>query len=199
MFYHNSADNSIEIDYPWFRPICAKLTFDEDERKYTFAFNKNYLRVCQLIGGGWRPVSILRTLLQMNLIRNNMLMLHGGVVRIGNEGILMPSVENTGKTKTVWMLAKRGAQYVTDEYSILDSDGHCYGIPSSSSLSAATANAVGINVTRRERASLSLAGLRGKILTVHFSSGGARIDPSRFFKICSETDLNQIAIIQHSK
>ena len=109
MFYHNSADNSIEIDYPWFRPICAKLSFDEDERKYTFAFNKNYLRVCQLIGGGWRPISILRTLLQMNLIRNNMLMLHGGVVRIGNEGILMPSVENKCKTKTVWMLAKRGA------------------------------------------------------------------------------------------
>ena len=54
-------------------------------------------------------------------------------------------------------------------------------------------------MTRRERASLSLAGLRGKVLTVHFSSGGARIDPGRFFKICSETDLNQIAIIQNGK
>jgi len=197
MFYHNSSDNSIEVDYPWFRPICAKLTFDEDNRRYTFAFNKNYLRVSRFIGGGWRPISILRTLLQMNLVRNNMLMMHGGVVRIGDEGILMPSVENTGKTKTVWMLAKRGAQYVTDEYSIIDSEGHCYGIPSSSSLTPATATAVGLNVTRREKTALILAGLKGKALTVHFTSGGMRMDPNRFFKICSETHLNRIAIIQN--
>ncbi len=197
MFYHNSADNSIEFDYPWFRRICAKLTISKDGRELVFLFNKNYLRMCAMIGGGWRPISILRAFLQVNLIQNQMVMVHAGVVAIDDEGILMPSVENTGKTTTVWMLAKRGANFITDEYSILDFDGQCYGIASSSSISPATARMVGLKISLREKILLALAGLRGKILTVHFTPGGISIYPERFFSICRKTRIKTVAIIEN--
>lgn len=197
MFYRDVHDDSIEFDYPWLRPICAKLTFSENLRRYTFSFNKNYFRVSQAIGQGWRLVSIFRNLLQVNLVRHKMIMLHGGVVRIGDKGFLMPSVENTGKTTTVWMLAKRGAHFVTDEHSIHDMDGWCYGIPSSSSVTPATARAVGLELGKRERMALALAGLKGGVLTVHFTSGGIGVYPERFFKVSKKTRISRIVIIQN--
>lgn len=196
MFYYNRSHNSIEVDYPWFKPICAKLTLSEEERRYVFSFNRNYLRVSKLIGGGWRLISIMRALLQMDLVRNDMIVIHGGGVRIGEEGILMPSVENTGKTSTVWMLARHGAGFITDEYSILDKHGQCYGIAGNSSVTPATARALGLKLPRRKRIPLALAGLKGKILTVHFSSGGTNLSPDGFFRICDKTRITRLAIIQ---
>ena len=133
----------------------------------------------------------------MNLVRNNMAIIHGGVVRIGQQGFLIPSVENTGKTTTVWLLAKHGAQFITDEYSILDRDGQCYGIPGNSSLTRSTANAVGLKLERKTKIRLMLADIKGKILTVHFSSGATSLSPGRFFKMCDKTMVTGFTIIQN--
>jgi len=197
MFYHDQVDNSIEVDYPWVRPICAKLVFSDEERNCLFLFNGNYMKVSRLVGGCWRLISIMRALLQMNLIRSNMILVHGGVVRIGGQGILIPGVENTGKTTTVWSLAKNGAQFVTDEYSIFDEDGQSYGIPGNSSLTKTTARAIGLKFRRSERVLLTLADIKGKVLTIHLSSGATSVPPERFFKICGKTLVSASTIIQN--
>ena len=197
MLYHNPHDNSIEFDYQWFVPISAKLSFLKNPPGYVFSFNRNYLRVSQLVGGGWTLVSIFRSLLQMTLVRKRMLMLYGGAINIGDRGILFPAVENIGKTTTAWMLAKRGARYVTDEYVILDTEGRCYGIPCSSFLTPTTIKTVGLKLARGEKIALALNYLKGRILTIHLSSGGTAIDPDRFFKVCSAMKVNKLAIIQN--
>jgi len=197
MFYHDPVENSIEIDYPWFRPICAKLVFSEDGRNCLFLFNGNYMKVSRLVGGCWRLISIMRSVLQMNLIRNNMILVHGGVVRIGEHGFLIPGVENTGKTMTVWSLAKNGALFVTDEYSIFDEDGQSYGIPGDSSLTKSTARAIGLRFRTSERVLLGLADIKGKLLTIHLSSGAKSVAPERFFKTCDKTLVSASTIIQN--
>ncbi len=197
MFYHNSVDNSIEIDYPWVRPICARLTLSDEEQSCLFLFNRNYMRVSRLVGGCWRPISIMKAILQMNLIRNNLILVHGGVVRIGGLGFLIPGAENTGKTSTVWALAKNGAQFVTDEYSIFDADGQSFGIPGTSSLTKPTVRALGLNFRRSERVLSTLADIRGKVLTIHLSSGGTPVSPEKFFKTCNKTRVSVSTIIQN--
>ncbi len=197
MFYRDPHDDSIELDYPWLVPIRATLAFQEKPPRYNFSFNRNYLRVSQIIGGGWRLLNTFRSLLQLYLIRKNMLMLHGAAIKIGDAGILIPAIENTGKTTTAWMLARRGAQFGTDEHVIVDRDGGCYCIPGSSSITRTTARAVNIPLSTREKISLLLNHLKGKLLTVHLTSGGIGVYPQRMFSLCSEMKLAKIAIIQN--
>ncbi len=197
MFYRNSHDDSIELDYPWFIPVRAKLGIQDNPPRYDFSFNRNYLRVSPIIGGGWRLLSIFRSLVQLYLVQRNMLMLHGAAIKIGDTGILIPAIENTGKTTTAWMLARRGAQFGTDEHVIVDQDGGCHCIPGSSSITLTTARAVNIPLSTREKISLLLNYLKGKLLTVHFTSGGIGVYPQRMFPLCSEMELTKIAIIQN--
>jgi len=133
----------------------------------------------------------------MALLQNGMMLFFGALVKIADGGILIPGIENTGKTNTAWALAKRGALFVTDEYSILNSEGLCYGIPCSSFMTPATVKALGLKLTRKRKLVLALNSLKGKVLTVHLRSGRTAIYPDQFFKVCSKVKVNKVVIIQN--
>src|SRR6266571_6293126 len=98
MLYHNAQDNSIEFSYPWIRPVVAKLVFSRDNSNYTFSFNKNYLRFSKIVAEGWELIDVFRSLLQISLLSTGMYMVHGAAISFGQEGVLIPSFGNTGKT-----------------------------------------------------------------------------------------------------
>ncbi len=196
MLYNNAADNSIEFDYPWLRPICAKLIF-EDRDGFSFYFNKNYLRFSNLVGGGWDLIRVFRSLLQVNLIKRGMYMFHAAAVKLGEDGIIIPSFSNTGKTWTAWMLAKRGAQYLSDESPILNSDGSCLGFPCSSHLSPRLINELGRRLTKRQTLSLIFNGIKAKLLSHKFAQSGIRVFPSDIFEVCERGQITKVVFIQH--
>jgi hypothetical protein len=49
--------------------------------------------------------------------------IHAGVVRVGDHGLLLPGSTHSGKTTLVAELVRGGAEYYSDEYAVIDSDG----------------------------------------------------------------------------
>jgi len=124
-------------------------------------------------------------------------MVHGAVVVLGEEGILIPSFGNTGKTTTSWMLAIRGARFVTDEFAILDSEGMCFGFPCSSLVTSRLVRASGIQLTNRQSVSLHLNGIRSKLLSSRFAPGGVKLYPDKFFRTSERVAITRIVFIQN--
>lgn len=197
MFYHNSEENATEFSYPWLAQICAKLVVAEDYSEYKFYFNRNYLRFSNIVAEGWELVDVLRSTLLVSLIRNGMYMVHGAAVRIEQEGILIPSFGNTGKTTTAWMLAKRGADFLTDEFAIIDADRRCYGFPCSSLVSSDLVKAIGLKLTVWQSASLRFNQVKSKLLSTRFAPGGIKAYPDQFFKTHDKADIDKIVFIQN--
>ena len=197
MLHFNSQDNSIEFSYPWFTSIVAKLVFTEDGSQFTFSFNKNYLRFSNVVAEGWEVIDVFRSLLQLSLISRGMQMVHAAAVSLGDEGILIPTFGNTGKTTTAWMLAKRGAGFVTDEFAILDSEGRCFGFPCSSLVSAGLVKAADLRLTRRQSISLRIRDARSRILSTRFAPGGVKLYPDDIFKTRDRVEITSLAFIQN--
>ncbi len=196
MLYYNPSDACVEFNYPWIRPICAKL-LRNDQTRFDFFFNKNYLRFSNIVAEGWELIDIFRSLLLLSLIRSRKYMIHGAAIEIGQEGILIPSFGNTGKTTTSWMLAKRGAKFLTDEFAILDEEGQCFGFPCSSLVSSALAREAGLGLSIRQRSSLFLNDFRSRILSTRFFPGGVKLRPDEHFKICEATGIDKVVFIQN--
>lgn len=196
MLYFNSRENAIEFNYPWIMPISAKLVFSDDSN-YTFYFNKNYLRFSNIVAEGWELIDIFRSLLLVALIKAGMYMVHGAAISLGQEGILIPSFGNTGKTTTSWMLAKRGAGFLTDEFAILDSEGNCFGFPCSSLVSSGLIRMVGLRLTKRQGLSLRLNNLKSKILSSRFAFGGVKLYPDHFFQTRDSAVITRVVFIQN--
>ncbi len=194
MLFYNRKDGSVEFRYPWFKPICAKLEFLD--QGFRFTFNKHYLRFSNILAEGWELIDIFRSTLLSLLVRNQKYMIHGAAVRLGDEGILLPAWGNTGKTSTSWMLAKRGAEFLTDEFAIIDS-GYCYGLPCSSLVSGKTATRFGVKLSWNEHARLFLNDARSKILSSRYAPGGIKIYPDKLFKVCEKAKITQLAIIEN--
>ncbi len=171
MLYHNAQDNSIEFSYPWIAPVVAKLVFAENNSNYVFSFNSNYLRFSKIVAEGWELIDIFRSLLQISLMATGMYVIHAAAISFGEEGILVPSFGNTGKTTTAWMLAKRGAEFLTDEFAVLDLQGNCYGFPCSSLVSGQLVKAAELQLTRKQGVSLWLRELKSKMLSTRFAPG----------------------------
>ena len=197
MLHYNPSDNSIEFDYPWFRPICAKLIFQNELQTYTFLFNKNYLRLSNIVAEGWELIDVLRSILVVSLLRNGLYMVHAAAVKIGDRGVLIPAFGNTGKTTTAWMLASRGAEFLTDEFAILDSDGNCFGFPCSSLLSPSSLKALGIRLRRRQNLSLALSQFKSRVFSSRFVPGGIKLHPDSFFRISPKVPVSFVAILQN--
>jgi len=197
MLRWNSQDDSIEFSYPWIAPIAAKLVFSDDTSEYTFTFNKNYLRFSKIVAEGWELIDIFRSILQLALIERGMYMVHGAAVSLGEEGILIPSFGNTGKTTTAWMLAGRGAGFVTDEFAILDSECRCFGFPCSSLVSAGLVKSAGLRLTKKQTLSLRARDARSKILSTRFAPGGVKLYPDDNFKTCDRVAITRLAFIQN--
>lgn len=54
---------------------------------------------------------------------------HAGAVLWGERALLLPGVTHTGKSSLVAELLRRGATYFSDEYALIDSDGHVHPYP----------------------------------------------------------------------
>jgi hypothetical protein len=197
MLHYNPSDNSVEFDYPWFRPICAKLISQNELQTYTFLFNKNYFRLSNIVAEGWELIDVLRSILVVSLLRNGLYMVHAAAVKIGDRGVLIPAFGNTGKTTTAWMLANRGAEFLTDEFAIIDSDGNCYGFPCSSLLSPSSVKALGIRIGRGQSLSLTLNQFKSRVLSSRFAPGGIKLNPDSIFKISSKAPISLVAILQN--
>jgi len=83
------------------------------------------------------------------------LFVHAGVVRIGDRAILLPGKSFSGKTTLVAALVRAGAEYWSDEYAALDTDGLVHPYPKPKSAGNAGGEA-------EEHAVESLAGRPGK-------------------------------------
>jgi hypothetical protein len=67
--------------------------------------------------------SLLRPSINSLLVPKGMILAHGGAVSI--EGKVLLFLGESGKTSLTLELLSRGARFMADEYSILDSDGMC--------------------------------------------------------------------------
>ena len=197
MLYHNTQDDFIEFSYPWIRPVVAKLVFDDDNLGYKLSFNKNYLRFSKLVGEGWELIDAFRSLLQLSLIQQSMYMIHGAAISLGEEGILIPSFGNTGKTTTSWILARKGAGFVTDEFAILDSEGRCFGFPCSSIVSAGLVKTAGVALTKKQSLLLKMRDMKSKILSTRFAQGGVKLHPDEIFETRDRVAITRLAFIQN--
>jgi hypothetical protein len=54
---------------------------------------------------------------------------HAGMVRIGGQAVLLPGGTNVGKSALVAELLRRGAEYLSDEYALIDADGQAHPYP----------------------------------------------------------------------
>src|SRR2546427_747316 len=195
MLGYDAQTNSVEFSYPWIRPICARLT--SRQNGFTFSFNKNYLRFSNFVGGGWELDGIFRSILMVFLIRSGLYMVHGASVKLDEEGILIPSFANTGKTTTSWTLARQGAKYLTDELSVIDPRRNCFSFPCSSLVTARLAQSLDLDVTKKQKLSLRLNDLKSKLLSARFAPGGVRLYPDHFFEVCDLARIAKIAFIQN--
>ncbi len=150
-----------------------------------------------LVAEGWELIDVFRSLLLTSLIQQGMYMNHGAAVRINEECILIPSFGNTGKTSTSWMLAKRGAEFLTDEFAILDDKANCYGLPCSSLLSSSVISYLKLSLTGREKLSLRLNDAKSKIFSTRFAPGGIKIYPDRVFKLSDKAKVTKMVFIQN--
>ena len=54
---------------------------------------------------------------------------HAGMVKINGQGLLLPGKTNAGKSALVAELLRQGAEYLSDEYAILDAEGRAHAYP----------------------------------------------------------------------
>ena len=195
MLGYDAETDSVEFSYPWIRPVCARLTFGREG--FQFVFNKNYVRFSNIVSEGWEVIDVFRSLLMVSLIRSGKYMAHGAAVKLGDEGILIPSFANTGKTTAAWMLCRRGAKYLTDELAVLDSDGNCLSLPCSSLVTSGLAKSLELNLTQKQKLSLRIGRLKSKLLSARFASGGVRLYPQNFFDVCDDVRITKVAFLQN--
>ncbi len=195
MFYHQPGNATIEFMYPWFKPICAKLEFKNDG--FEFRFNKRYLHFSNIVAEGWELIDVFRSFLMIYLMARKMYMIHAAAVKIDRDGILFPAWGNTGKTTTSWMLAKNGANFLTDEFAILDAEGNCYGLPCSSLLSRGSVTRFGLQLSSMQKTRLLFSDLKSKIVSSRFAPGGLKVYPDELFATCDAAKITKLAIIQN--
>ena len=194
MLGYDPGTDSVEFAYPWIRPVRAKLTFDPNS--FQFSFNKNYLRF-SIIADQWEVIDVFRSILMVYLIRSGSYMVHGAAIKLGDDGILVPSFANTGKTTAAWMLAKRGAKYLTDELAILDSSGNCFSLPCSSLLTSGLIESLGLNLTKKQRLSMRGNNLKSRLLSTRFAPGGIRLNPKDYFLLSDMVRITKAMFLQN--
>src|SRR6266516_456737 len=194
MMGYDPETDSVEFAYPWIRPVRAKLTFKTNS--FQFSFNKNYLRF-SIIADQWEVIDVFRSILMAYLVRSGLYMVHGAAIKLGDDGILVPSFANTGKTTAAWMLAKRGAKYLTDELAILDSSGNCFSLPCSSLLTSRLIESLGLNLTKKQRLSMRGNNLKSRLLSTRFAPGGIRLNPKDYFLLSDMVRITKAMFLQN--
>lgn len=59
----------------------------------------------------------------------NLTAVHAGAVEIGGRALLLPGGTHVGKSTLVAELLRRGAVYMSDEYALIDAQGHAHPYP----------------------------------------------------------------------
>lgn len=62
---------------------------------------------------------IIEPLLIINLAKHNVLFLHASSVAVGDKAYVMPAWRHTGKTRTVLEMLKTGAEFMSDDYTVI--------------------------------------------------------------------------------
>jgi hypothetical protein len=72
---------------------------------------------------------VVRPLLQLATINRGAVAVHGAAVQIGEGGVLVCGWSETGKTETALALAELGARFVSDKWTIIDSNASIHAFP----------------------------------------------------------------------
>jgi hypothetical protein len=79
---------------------------------------------------GFGGVPLLLSILNLTILVNGALPLHGGAFAIGGTGVVTTGWSKGGKTEALLAFAAHGARFIADEWAYLSGDGRrVYGIP----------------------------------------------------------------------
>ncbi len=83
--------------------------------------------VCE---SGLKSVPLLMDILNLTLLKKNVVALHASAFRFRGQGVLVTGWAKGGKTEALLSFARHGAEYVGDEWIYVPADGQAmYGIP----------------------------------------------------------------------
>lgn len=82
-------------------------------------------------GGHGAALSVLKDYLVLHVLHNapEVLFLHAGAVGFGGRAIVLPGPPGTGKSTLVAALIRAGAEYYSDDYVPLDTEGRAHPYP----------------------------------------------------------------------
>jgi hypothetical protein len=135
---------------PWLASAPAGETFSSSATSvvtpadiaYTIVEDVHENRCTYLLSSPFAPVSRahslsdliidLQTRLDEEVLRRTTCVpIHAGVVAWKGRAILLPGASRYGKTTLVAELSRRGATYFSDEFALLDAEGHVHPYPRS--------------------------------------------------------------------
>jgi glycosyltransferase involved in cell wall biosynthesis len=90
--------------------------------------------------------NVIEALLRFQAVSRGRMLLHSACLEIGGRGLLLSARTDTGKTGTVLkMLREHGARFLSDDMTILETDGTARCFPKPLTISQHTLHALGIN------------------------------------------------------
>lgn len=91
---------------------------------------KNDTEILKLSAKDWK-LDLFESHLRMTVAEfaNEFVFLHAGAVRYKDKAIIIPARSFSGKTTLVAELAKRGLEYYSDEYAVIDKNGFLHPFP----------------------------------------------------------------------
>ncbi len=100
--------------------------------------------------------NVIEALLRFQAVSRGRMLLHSACLEIGGRGLLLSARTDTGKTGTVLkMLREHGARFLSDDMTILETDGTARCFPKPLTISQHTLHALGItDLTKAEWAKL---------------------------------------------
>jgi hypothetical protein len=72
---------------------------------------------------------LVRPLLQLATIKRGAVAVHGAAVQVGEGGLVVCGWSETGKTETVLALAELGARFISDKWTMIDSNASIHAFP----------------------------------------------------------------------
>ncbi|MFZ1995888.1 MAG: hypothetical protein WAU75_17380 [Solirubrobacteraceae bacterium] len=78
----------------------------------------------------WDALSeLVRPLLQLGTLEHGAITVHGATVEVEGGGLLVCGWSESGKTETALALAEQGARFISDKWTIVDSDRRLHAFP----------------------------------------------------------------------
>ncbi|HEY1568622.1 MAG TPA: hypothetical protein VGF68_16460, partial [Solirubrobacteraceae bacterium] len=78
----------------------------------------------------WEALSeLVRPLLQLGTLEHGAITVHGATVEVEGSGLLVCGWSESGKTETALAVAERGARFISDKWTMIDSDARLHAFP----------------------------------------------------------------------